>query len=329
MSLNMVFEALEDGRLKLDDILPVSKEAYKVGGSTMFLKLQDKVSVEDLIRGVIVLSGNDASVVLAEALSPDGTEKGFANLMTKRAKALGMTNSSFSNSTGMPAKNHSMSVRDLIILSERLITVFPQHYEYFSENEFRFRNRAPDNRFNRNPLLKMKLGADGLKTGHTNEAGYGLVGSAVQGDRRIIFAVSGLASKAAREKESSRMALWAFRQFTSTNIAKKGQVVGRAPVWLGLAKDVQMVVKSDINSLVPIHDKENISLRLEYLSPIPAPIEAGTKIANLVISVPGFKDASYPVVAGETVFKGKFWGKFMASAKILSRMLKNQVVSLF
>lgn len=329
MTLNMVFEALEDGRLKLDDILPVSKDAYKVGGSTMFLKLQDKVSVEDLIRGVVVLSGNDASIVLAEALSPDGTEKGFANLMTKRAKAIGMTNSSFSNSTGMPAKNHKMSVRDLIILSERLITVFPQYYEYFSEKEFRFRNRAPDNRFNRNPLLKMNLGADGLKTGHTNEAGYGLVGSAIQGDRRIIFAVSGLASKATREKEASRMALWAFRQFTSTTIAKKGQVVGRAPVWLGLSKDVQMVVQSDINSLVPIHDKENISTRIEYLSPIPAPIEVNTKIAELIISIPGFKETSYTIVAGETVPTGKFWGKFIASTKILSQMLKDQVVNLF
>ena len=125
------------------------------------------------------------------------------------------------------------------------------------------------------------------------------------------------------------MALWAFRQFISANIAKKGQVVGRAPVWLGLSKDVQMVIQTDINSLVPIHDKENISSRIEYLSPIPAPIEANTKIANLIISIPGFKDASYPVVAGETVLKGKFWGKFIASTKILSRMLKDQAVNLF
>ena len=329
MTLNMVFEALEDGRLKLDDILPVSKEAYEVGGSTMFLKLQDKVSVEDLIRGVVVLSGNDASVVLAEALSPDGTEKGFASLMTKRAKAIGMTNSTFSNSTGMPAKNHRMSVRDLIILSERLITVFPQYYGYFSEQEFRFRNRAPDNRFNRNPLLKMKLGADGLKTGHTNEAGYGLVGSAVQGDRRIIFAISGLASKATREKEASRMALWAFRQFTSTNIAKKGQVIGRAPVWLGLSKDIQMVAPSDINTLVPIHDKENISLQIKYLSPIQAPIKAKTKIADLIVSIPGFKEASYPVVAGETILEGNFWGRFKASATILGQLLRDKVVNIF
>lgn len=183
MTLNMVFEALEDGRLKLDDTLPVSKHAEKYGGSTMFLTTQDTVTVEELIRGVVVLSGNDASAVLAEALSPDGTEIGFAKMMTKRAKSLGMKNSTFENSNGMPSINHKMSVRDLSILADRLISVFPQYYSYFAENEFRFKNRAPDNRFNRNPLLKMNIGADGLKTGHTRESGYGLVGSAVQGDR--------------------------------------------------------------------------------------------------------------------------------------------------
>ena len=329
MTLNMVFEALEDGRLRLDDTLPVSKLAEKYGGSTMFLTTQDTVTVEELIRGVVVLSGNDASAVLAEALSPDGTEVGFAKMMTKRAKSLGMQNSTFENSNGMPSINHKMSVRDLSTLANRLITVFPQYYGYFAEKEFRFNNRAPDNRFNRNPLLKMKIGADGLKTGHTRESGYGLVGSAVQGDRRIIFVLSGLRSESVRAKEAKRMATWAFRQFTTVKLAEKGEVVDTASVWLGLSKKVNMVVESDIDILVPVLEKENISTQLVYLSPIKAPIAAGTKIAELIVSIPELADKSFPVVAGETVVEGNFWGRFKASTTILGKLLVTKVSKVF
>ena len=329
MTLNMVFEALEDGRLRLDDTLPVSKHAEKYGGSTMFLTTQDTVTVEELIRGVVVLSGNDASAVLAEALSPDGTEIGFAKMMTKRAKSLGMKNSTFENSNGMPSINHKMSVRDLSILAERLISVFPQYYTYFAENEFRFKNRAPDNRFNRNPLLKMNIGADGLKTGHTRESGYGLVGSAVQGDRRIIFIISGLRSDSIRAREAKRMATWAFRQFTTVKLAEKGEIVGEAAVWLGSSKNVNMVVQSDIDVLAPVLEKENISTQLVYSSPINAPITAGTKIAELIVSIPELADKSFPIVAGETVTGGNFWGRFKASAEILGKLLVTKISKIF
>jgi D-alanyl-D-alanine carboxypeptidase (penicillin-binding protein 5/6) len=329
MTLNMVFEALEDGRLRLGDTLPVSKHAEKYGGSTMFLTTQDTVTVEELIRGVVVLSGNDASAVLAEALSPDGTEIGFAKMMTKRAKSLGMENSTFENSNGMPSINHKMSARDLSILAERLISVFPQYYSYFAENEFRFKNRAPDNRFNRNPLLKMNIGADGLKTGHTRESGYGLVGSAVQGDRRIIFIVSGLRSDSLRAREAKRMATWAFRQFTTVKLAEKGEVVGEAAVWLGSSKNVNMVVQSDIDVLAPVLEKENISTQLVYSSPINAPITAGTKIAELIVSIPELADKSFPIVAGETVTEGNFWGRFKASAEILGKLLVTKISKIF
>jgi len=329
MTLNMVFEALEDGRLRLDDTLPVSKHAEKYGGSTMFLTTQDTVTVEELIRGVVVLSGNDASAVLAEALSPDGTEIGFAKMMTKRAKSLGMKNSTFENSNGMPSINHKMSVRDLSILADRLISVFPQYYSYFAENEFRFKNRAPDNRFNRNPLLKMNIGADGLKTGHTRESGYGLVGSAVQGDRRIIFIISGLRSDSLRAREAKRMATWAFRQFTTVKLAEKGEIVGEAAVWLGSSKNVKMVVQSDIDVLAPVLEKENISTQLVYSSPINAPITAGTKIAELIVSIPELADKSFPIVAGETVTEGNFWGRFKASAEILGKLLVTKISKIF
>ena len=329
MTLNMVFEALEDGRLRLDDTLPVSKHAEKYGGSTMFLTTQDTVTVEELIRGVVVLSGNDASAVLAEALSPDGTEIGFAKMMTKRAKSFGMENSTFENSNGMPSINHKMSVRDLSILADRLISVFPQYYSYFAENEFRFKNRAPDNRFNRNPLLKMNIGADGLKTGHTRESGYGLVGSAVQGDRRIIFIISGLRSDSIRAREAKRMATWAFRQFTTVKLAEKGEIVGEAAVWLGSSKNVNMVVQSDIDVLAPVLEKENISTQLVYSSPIKAPITAGTKIAELIVSIPELADKSFPIVAGETVTEGNFWGRFKASAEILGKLLVTKISKIF
>ena len=190
MTLLMTFEALDDGRLSISQKLPVSEHAMSYGGSTMFLDTTDRVSVEDLLRGIIVLSGNDACAVLAEALSPDGTEAGFARMMTERGKQIGLTASTFANSNGWPAAGHRMSMRDLVIISSLLIENYPQYYSLFSEKEFKFDGRAPANTQNRNPLLGLGIGADGLKTGHTNEAGYGLVGSAVQGDRRVVLALS-------------------------------------------------------------------------------------------------------------------------------------------
>lgn len=329
MTLNMVFEALEDGRLQLDQTLPVSEHAQSYDGSTMFLTTQDKVSVEQLIRGVVVLSGNDASAVLAEALSPDGTERGFADMMTKRAKAIGMTNSSFANSNGMPAKNHRMSTRDLAILAQRLISEFPQYYGYFAETEFNFNDRAPANRFNRNPLLAMNIGADGLKTGHTKEAGYGLVGSAMQGDRRIIFAVSGISSKSKRAKEANRLATWAFRQFTTVKLAEKGQLIGSIPVWLGPSKSLKIAISSDIELLVPALEKDSITSSIVYQSPISAPILVGSQVAELIVSVPGFEDRKFPIVAGESIEEGSFMVRFKAAAEILGNNLKNRIGNLF
>ncbi|WP_286758908.1 D-alanyl-D-alanine carboxypeptidase family protein, partial [Sulfitobacter sp. UBA1132] len=200
MTLYMAFEAIERGKsnggLDLTEELPVSQHAMSYGGSTMFLDTTDRVKVEDLLRGIIVLSGNDACAVIAEALSPDGSEAGFARLMTQRAQQMGMTNSTFANSNGWPAAGHRMSLRDLGLLATRLIEDYPQYYPMFSQREFLFDGRAPQNKTNRNPLLGLGIGADGLKTGHTEEAGYGLVGSAKQGDRRVVFVLSGLESAA-------------------------------------------------------------------------------------------------------------------------------------
>ncbi len=231
MTIYMLFEALKEGRVDLDTQFPVSTKAREMQGSTMFLNERDRPTVEELIKGIIVLSGNDACVVVAEGLA--GTERAFAQQMTERAHALGLTNSHFVNASGWPAPGHVMTAHDLGILALHLITDFPELYENFAITEFPFDNRAPANRFNRNPLLKLGIGADGLKTGHTSEAGYGLVGSAKQGDRRIVFVISGMASDTARAEEAERIVNWAFRQFTMRTLLDKGETVAHAPVWLG------------------------------------------------------------------------------------------------
>ncbi|MFV1875498.1 D-alanyl-D-alanine carboxypeptidase family protein [Nioella sp.] len=301
MTLNMVFEALDDGRLALDTLLPVSQHAMDYGGSTMFLNTRDRVSVEDLILGVIVLSGNDATAVLAEALSPDGTEDGFSELMTQRARQLGMMNSTFRNSNGWPEPGHVMSARDLGILAERLITEFPQYYHYFNVREFAFDGRAPDNRFNRNPLLGLGIGADGLKTGHTQEAGYGLVGSAVQGNRRVTFVISGLGSAEARARESERIVNWAFRQFAEREVVTEGTEVAQAEVFLGQSATVGMAAAESVTMLLPALLDSEMEAEVIYSGPIQAPIVAGQELGELVIRVPDMEERRVPLLATQDV----------------------------
>lgn len=305
MTLLMTFEALRDGRLTLETRLPVSEHAMSFGGSTMFLNTNDRPTVEELIRGVIIVSGNDASVVLAEALSPDGTEEGFARIATERARQLGMTSTTLRNASGWPADGHVMSMRDLGILAEQIITEFPDYYRYFAEQEFDYEGRAPANRFNRNPILGMGIGADGLKTGHTEAAGYGLVGSAVQGDRRVTFVISGLDSAAARARESERIASWAFRQFVMREVAAEGVELARAEVFMGTAPSVGVAAQGDVDMLVPALLDPEITAEITYDSPLPAPIAAGDVVGELVIRQ-GIRDreARVPLVATETVARG-------------------------
>ena len=317
MTLNMVFEALKDGRLRLDDKLPVSQHAMDYQGSTMFLNTSDRVRVEDLIRGVIVLSGNDASAVLAEALSTDGSEAGFARMMTKRAAELGMTNSHFTNSNGWPQAGHRMSVHDLAILADRLITEFPTFYPLFAETEFLFDGRAPQNKSNRNPLLKLGIGADGLKTGHTSEAGYGLVGSAKQGGRRIVFVISGMQSAAARGEEAERIVNWAFRQFVEKKVASEGNLIAQADVWMGDSTRVGLVAPTDLLLLVPALNQNALDASVSYQGPIEAPIEKGQQIAELVIKRDGMPDARLPLVADRTIPRGGFLPRIRTAAKML------------
>ena len=318
MTLNMLFEALHDGRVQMDTTFSVSAKAHAItaeGGSTMFLTPQDNPTVEDLIQGIIVNSGNDAAIVVAEGLA--GTEEAFAQKATARAQALGMTGTTIVNASGWPDPDHRMSVHDLGILTKRLIEDFPEYYHYFAQTEFNYKDRAVDNRFNRNPLLKMNIGADGLKTGHTVEAGFGLVGSAVQGDRRIIFVITGLTSDIERAEEAERIANWAFRQFVMKTVAPKGTRIAEAEVWMGNAPTVGLMVAEDFRLLVPAESMGQMPAQVVYTGPLAAGFEAGTPLAELVITLPEMGERRVPLVAESAVGKAGFVRRMMTAAGVL------------
>ena len=329
MTLYMTFEFIKAGRLGLDEKLPVSKNAANYTGSTMFLNPTDRVAVIDLIRGIIVLSGNDACAVIAEALSPDGTEAGFAKLMTQRGKQLGLGNSTFKNSNGWPADGHQMSVRDLGILAEKLFTDFPEYYPMFAEQTYEFDGRAPANARNRNPLLGLGIGADGLKTGHTKEAGYGLVGSAKQDGRRIIFVLSGLSTLEDRAQEAETIVNWAFRQFVVEKFATGGSEIGKAKVWNGKSRDVSLVLEKDLNVMLPVLSSTGPSFSVEYIGPIKAPIKKGDRIAELVIRSADLPETRHALLAGNNVFSGGFFVKVRTAGQYLfNRLFTNTEGSL-
>jgi D-alanyl-D-alanine carboxypeptidase (penicillin-binding protein 5/6) len=321
MTLYVAFEAVRSGRLTLDERLPVSQHAMSYGGSTMFLDTTDRVRVEDLLRGIIVLSGNDACAVIAEALSPDGTEAGFARFMTQRAQQMGMTNSMFRNASGWPAEGHVMSMRDLALLARHIIEDFPEFYPMFAETEFRFDGRAPSNISNRNPLLGLGIGADGLKTGHTEQAGFGLTGSAKQGDRRVVFVISGLATAQDRARESESIVNWAFRQFAQKSVLTAGEEVARAEVWMGEATSVGLTVAEDVSTLLPVLDGGELKGEVVYTGPVRAPVAKGDVLAELVFAPEGLPKTRVPLVAAEDVAQGGFMTRMRTvSGLLLARL---------
>ncbi len=315
MTLYMAFEAIANGKITVDDRIGVSERCQQYAGSTMFLDTTDRVRVEDLLRGVIVLSGNDASCVLAEGLS--GTEANFAQQMTLRARELGMMNSTFANSNGWPAVGHRMSVRDLGILAGLLVSEFPTFYPLFSEETYDFDGRAPANVNNRNPLLGLGIGADGLKTGHTQEAGYGLVGSAKQGDRRIVFVLTGMESTQIRAEESRSIVNWAFRQFAQRDIARSGTRIAQAEVWRGERPLVGLLLQDDLSLLVPTTGGSEISAEVVYNGPIEAPIAQGDAIAELVIRLENLPETRVPLLADASVASGGFSSRLRTAAGVL------------
>ncbi len=320
MTLNMLFEALRDGRVTLDTRFAVSERAQAMGGSTMFLDTSDRPTVQELIQGIVVNSGNDACVVVAEGLT--STEAAFAEMMTQRAQALGMKTATFGNASGWPDPRQRMSTRDLAILATRLITEFPEYYHYFAQTEYPFDGRAPDNRFNRNPLLSLGIGADGLKTGHTEEAGYGLVGSATQSGRRIVFVISGLTSEDGRAREAEAVVNWAFRQFAMKTPVRAGMRVAELPVFLGAAPAVGLVAAHDLTVLLPVGAGDRLSGEISWTSPLEAPLARGQELASMVVRRDGMDDITVPLYAESAVASAGFGARFrLATERVLEQVV--------
>lgn len=309
MTVYLVFERLKSGNLQMTDMLPVSETAwrrnYKSGGSLMFLPVNSQVRVEDLLRGVIIQSGNDACSVLAEGLS--GSEDAFAEDMTRKARQLGLERSSFKNASGWPEPGHQMTARDLATLSAHLIRDFPEYYPLFAEPNFTFNGIKQDNR---NPLIwKNVPGADGLKTGHTQEGGFGDVGSVIRNGRRVIVVINGLPSIKARAEESERLIEWAFREFSAYKLAKAGETVVDADVWLGRSATVPLTVASDFEVTLRRSARRDMKVAATYDSPIKAPVKAGSPVGMLVMTAPGSAPVQVPLVAAADVEKLGFMGR--------------------
>lgn len=324
MTLYILFEAVRDGRVSMDTEFSVSSKARAMGGSTMFLNEQDRPTVEELIRGIIVNSGNDACVVVAEGLA--GSEEAFAKLATERARALGMADTTLANASGWPHPEHRMSMSDLGILAQHLIEDFPEYYPIFSETHFNYKDRAPANARNRNPLLSLGVGADGLKTGHTAEAGYSLVGSVKQGDRRLIFVISGLETEVARAEESERITNWAFRQFSLRTIANEKMRVAEAPVFLGEAASVGLIAAENVQVLVPATPGKGVSARVEWQGPLHAPLKAGDRVGELIVSVPDMPDLRSPVLVENDVPKAGFLNRLSTAVSVLGGRAASKLV---
>jgi D-alanyl-D-alanine carboxypeptidase (penicillin-binding protein 5/6) len=306
MTLYIVYERLASGRMKLDDQLPVSERAWRMGGSKMFVQVGSTVPVEDLIRGIVVDSGNDACIVLAEAIS--GSEEQFAELMNDTAKKLGLSNSHFMNATGWPADDHYMSCHDIATLASDIIRQFPQYYHYDSEKTFKYNNIEQQNR---NPLVQKGV-ADGLKTGHTEAGGYGVVGSTKHGDRRIVLVLNGMNTMRERAEESERLMEWAFANFEDVTLFAAGDPVDQAPVWLGQSPTVPLVSGSTLTVTMPRNWRRNAKVQISYDSPIRAPVAKGAKLGKLTVAGEGVPSMDVPLVAGEAVPKLSLPGRAMA-----------------
>lgn len=296
MTIYMLFERLKNGSLSLEDTFLVSEKAWRKKGSKMFVPVGGRVSVEDLIRGIIVQSGNDASIVVAEGLA--GSEAAFAEQMTAKARELGMTNTNFRNASGWPEPGHTTTARDLAVLAAATIRNFPELYKYYAEIEFTF-NKIKQG--NRNPLLYRNTGADGLKTGHTEAAGYGLTASATRGDQRLIVVAHGMKSMRERSAETTRLLDWAFREFNAYPLFKGGETVSDATVWLGDSATVPLVIEEDLTAVLKRSSRKQLKVAVNLEEPIAAPIAKGTQIGTLVVSAPDMQSIERPLIAGEDV----------------------------
>ena len=304
MTAEVVFNAVKRGDLKLDDMFTISENAWRHGGapshtSSMFAPIHSRVRVDDLLHGVIIQSGNDASMALAEGIS--GNEAAFAEKMTKRARELGLTKSTFGNSTGLPDPNTEVTVRELAKLARHIIRTYPDFYRLYGEHEFTWNKIR---QYNRNPLLGMGIGADGLKTGYTKEAGYNLVGSAVQKGLRLIVVVTGLKTAKERAEEARKLLEWGFRNFEARLLFPEGQTIGEAKVYGGAKGRVALVGNGAIRLMIPRGSNDRLIARVVYTGPVPAPVKKGQPIGRLKVWRNDNVALEAPLHAAESVGPG-------------------------
>lgn len=318
MTMVMVFEALKSGQLKLSDNFYISENAWRrggasSGGSTMYAKLNTDISLENLIRGVTVQSANDACIAIAEGIS--GSEEAFGEAMTKRAKEIGLQNSTFANATGLPHPKHRMTVRDLAKLARYIIYKLPKYYFYYNEKEFTWNKISQKNR---NPLLYMNIGADGLKTGYTREAGYGLVASAIRDGRRLIMVLAGMKSSKARRIEARKLLDWGFRRFRSFVLFQRGQTVDHARVWGGTESWVQLMAKEPIKVMLTPEERNNVKAEVVYDGPLRAPVRPGAQIGKLRFAVSGSEISEVPLYVVNSVEEdNRQWKRALDSLKFM------------
>lgn len=310
MTAYITFERLKEGRIKLEDMLTVSEKAWRMQGSKTFVGIGDKISVNDLIHGIIVQSGNDACVVMAEGLA--GSEEAFVAEMNKTAEKLSLTQSHFMNATGWPDEGHVMSAKDLATLAKHIIEDFPEYYPLYSTKEYTFNNIT---QLNRNRLLGNDIGVDGLKTGHTDAGGYGIVLSAKHDERRLILVINGLASDDDRVKEGDALLRYGFREFQNKQLVSAGAEIAAAEVWFGVQPSVALVAEKDVVVTLPAGKAEGMKYTLRYQSPVPAPIAKGAHIADLVVEIPGGAPQVVPLVAASDVAKLSGFAKAWAVMK--------------
>jgi len=305
MTVAILFEKLKHGELRLEDTFTVSEQAWRLSvagkneSSKMFVSIGSQIKVEDLLRGIIVQSGNDACTVVAEHFS--GSEEAFSDLMNAEAKKIGLKGSVFKNASGLPHPDMHVTAHDLALLAAYLIREFPDLYRFFGEQEFTWNGIK---QANRNLLLGSYPGADGLKTGHTQASGYGMVASAVQDGRRLILVVNGLKNETERASETKRLFDLAFREFRTYTLLKAGEVVGEAEVWAGEVRGVPLAVRQPVKMLMRRASRDGLKVKLDYLEPVIPPVARGQELGKLTISAPGVPDTTVPVYAGAEVEAG-------------------------
>ena len=301
MTAELVFSQIKASKLSLEDTFQISENAWRTGGamssgSAMFAQLNSRVRVEDLIRGLVIQSGNDAAIALAEGIA--GSEGVFAGMMTRRARELGLTRSTFTNAWGKGDPSQKVTSRDMVMLADHLIRTYPDLYKYFGEKEFTWNKIR---QLNRNPLLFMDIGADGLKTGNIDDSGYSLVGSAVENGQRLILAINGCKTGKERADESRKLLLWGFRSFESKTLFAAGEVIGAAKVYGGRRGDVPLVADSMIRIFVPRGSGDRLLGRIVYDGPIQAPVAEGARVARLKIFRGSVLALDLPLKASESV----------------------------